>query len=210
MQDWGDYLRFFVALVVILDPFATLPIFLGLTQDQKAAERARTARIAATTVAIALLISAFLGEIILTLLGTSLPSFQVGGGIVLFLMALSMLAAKMTPLQHTKEERIEAESQATVGVVPIGLPLLAGPGAIGTVIIEGQRGAGLGHWLAIAGVIVIVSALAFAAFRLAVPIGHKLGTIGLNILTRIFGLLLTAIAVQMIATGLRALFPGWA
>ena len=147
---------------------------------------------------------------ILTLLGTSLDAFRVGGGIVLLLMAVSMLGAKTSPVHHTPEEAAAAESKAAIGVVPIGIPLLAGPGAISTTIIQMERGHGPAH----AGIIVlclaIVCATIWIVLRLAAPIGARLGVVGLNILNRLFGLLLAAIAIQIMANGLVGLFPGLA
>jgi multiple antibiotic resistance protein len=208
MQTWSEYSRFVIALFAIMTPFAALPLFLNLTAGQSEKERARTARAAVATIAILLVGSALLGDTILRLIGTSLDSFRVGGGIVLLLMALAMLSEQVSSVQQTPDEVREAVNKDAVGVVPIGIPLLAGPGSISTVIIQMERSADYAHQALIVACILFVCALVWGILALAPLIGERLGQTGLNILNRIFGLLLAAIAVEVIAVGLRALFPG--
>jgi multiple antibiotic resistance protein len=210
VQDWTEYSRFVIALFSILTPFAAIPTFLSLTEGQSEAARTRIAHTAVLTIAVLLVSSAFLGDSILRLIGTSLSSFRVGGGLVLLLMALSMMNARVSAVQQTREEAEEAAQMNAIGVVPIGMPLLAGPGSISTVIIQMERNASWEHHLAVVGCILFVCALVWAVLALATPIGNRLGRTGLNILNRLFGLLLAAIAIEVIATGLRQLFPGWA
>ncbi|MBU0725883.1 MAG: NAAT family transporter [Alphaproteobacteria bacterium] len=208
MVEWSDYTRFLVTLFAVLTPFAAIPIFLSLTGTSTRREQMDTARTAALTVFAVLVGAALAGDVILRALGTSLDAFRVGGGIVLLLMALSMLNAKVSGVQQTREEAIEAEQRETVGVVPLGIPLLAGPGAISTTIIQMQRGEGLLHAGIIIGCILIICLMLWVSLRLASPIGARLGRTGLNILNRLFGLLLAAIAAQILASGLLGLFPG--
>ncbi len=210
MEPWTEYSRFFVALLAILTPFAAIPIFLSLTEGQSEKDRAHTARTAVLTIAILLVTAAFLGESILRIIGTSLHSFRVGGGLVLLLMALSMMNARVSSVQQTREEAEEAVQKETVGVVPIGIPLLAGPGSISAVIIQMERSADWVHRALVIACILSVCALVWGALSLATPIGNRLGRTGLNIVNRLFGLMLAAIAVEVIAAGLRALFPGLA
>lgn len=207
MESWAEYSRFATALVVILDPFAAIPIFLSLTQGYSQAERNRATRTAAATVAIVLITAALLGEKLLHLLGTSLPSFRVGGGMVLLLMAFAMLRAQPDSLRTTHSETAAAESKQSIAVVPIAIPLLAGPGAISTVIIQMHRPGAEYHQALVIVIIVAVTLLLWSVLRLASPIGTALGPIGLSILNRLFGLILTAIAVEIMANGLRQLFP---
>lgn len=209
MLPWFEYTRYAIALFAVVTPFAAIPIFLTLTEGQSARERGAIARAAVLTVFVVLAIAALAGDVVLRLIGTSLDSFRVGGGLVLLLMALSMLSAQVSSVQQTQEEAREAEQRDAIGVVPLGIPLLAGPGAISSVIIQMQRGSGWGHTLVVLGCIALVCGLLWAGLALAVPIGRRLGKIGLNILNRLFGLLLTAIAVEIIVGGLRSLFPGW-
>jgi len=207
MQYWSEYSRFFTALFVILDPFAAIPIFLSLTQGYSAAERVRATRTAAATVAIVLITAALLGESLLHLLGTSLASFRVGGGMVLLLMAFAMLRAQPDLLRTTHSETAAAETKQSIAVVPIAIPLLAGPGAISTVIIQIHRPGADYHQVLVITIILVVTLLLWSVLRLASPIGAALGPIGLSILNRLFGLILTAIAVEIMANGLRQLFP---
>lgn len=207
MEYWSEYSRFFTALLVILDPFAVIPIFLSLTQGYTPAERNRSVTLATITVAIVLCLSAMFGETMLTVLGTSLPSFRVGGGIVLLLMALTMLRAQPDQMRATSAEKTEAESRENIAIVPIAIPLLAGPGSISTVIIQMHRPGAEYHLLWVIVVILVLSMLLWIVLRLATPIGRALGPIGLNIMNRLFGLILTAIAVEIMANGLRGLFP---
>ncbi|MQP65706.1 NAAT family transporter [Niveispirillum sp. SYP-B3756] len=209
MEAWSEYSRFLIALFAILTPFAAIPIFLGMTEGRTREQRNAIAQSAVLTVATVLISSVFLGDAVLTVLGTSLASFRVGGGIVLLLIALSLLNASVSAMKHTEQEADEAGQRTAIGVVPLGLPLLAGPGSISAVIIEAQRGQGWEHFAILVGCILAVCAGLLATLRLAVPIGNKLGQTGLNIMNRLTGLLLAAVAVEIIAAGLRALFPGW-
>lgn len=209
MEAWSEYSRFLIALFAILTPFAAIPIFLGMTEGRSLKERNGIAQSAVLTVASVLVSSVFLGDAILTVLGTSLASFRVGGGIVLLLIALSLLNATVSAMKHTEQEADEAGQRTAIGVVPLGLPLLAGPGSISAVIIEAQRGYGWEHFAILVACILVVCTGLLVTLRLAVPIGNKLGQTGLNIMNRLTGLLLAAVAVEIIAAGLRSLFPGW-
>jgi multiple antibiotic resistance protein len=201
------YSRFVVTLLAILTPFAAIPVFLALTTGQDDAFRRRTADMAAATVFAVLFVSAVTGDLLLRVMGTSLDAFRVGGGIVLFTMSLSMLSAKVSAVQQTPEEADEAGQKSVLGVVPIGIPLLVGPGSISSTIIETKRNPEFAHLLAVIACIALVCVAVWITLRLADPIGKRLGRTGLNILNRIFGLLLAAIAVQIIAAGLVGLFP---
>ena len=203
-----EYLRFAVTLTAVLDPFLAVPLFLTLTADQGARERVALVRVVAITVFIVLAASALLGDTILTLMGASLAAFRVGGGLVLLLMSLAMLNAKVGGVRQSEEEAEELESGEVRGVVPLAVPLLAGPGAISTTIIAAEKGSSIAHFGAILGVIAAVSVLTWIVLRAANAIGERLGRTGLNIATRLLGLLLAAFAIQTMAEGLRQLFPG--
>jgi multiple antibiotic resistance protein len=207
VAELAVYSRFVVTLLAILTPFAAIPVFLALTADQDQAFRKRTADMAATTVFAVLVVSAVTGDLLLRVMGTSLDAFRVGGGIVLFTMSLSMLNAKVSAVQQTQEEADEAGGKSVLGVVPIGIPLLVGPGSISSTIIETKRSPELAHLALVIGCIALVCLAVWGTLRLADPIGKRLGRTGLNILNRIFGLLLAAIAVQIISAGLIGLFP---
>lgn len=204
-----EYLRFLVTLTAVLDPFLAVPIFLALTATRSAAARVRLVRVVAITVFLVLAGSALFGEQLLKLIGASLSAFQVGGGLVLLLMALAMLNAEAGGVRQSEDEAEEVQKGELPGVVPLAVPLLAGPGAISTTIIAAQAG-GTAHYFALLGCITLVCLLTWIVLRLASQIGAKLGTTGLNIATRLLGLLLAALAIQTMAEGMRQLFPGLA
>jgi len=207
---WTEYTRFGVALLAVLNPLAAIPIFLALTEGYTAAERHRTAFVTALTVGGLLCAAALAGESLLAMMGTSLASFRVGGGIVVLMMAISMLMAQPGSVRQTPEEAEASADKEGVAVVPLGIPLLAGPGAISTAIIQMDRGTGTVHAALVLVCIAVVACVCWLVLRFAEPIGRWIGRIGLNVLVRIFGLVLTAIAVEFIANGLRMLFPALA
>jgi len=203
-----EYLRFAVTLTAVLDPFLAVPLFLTLAANQSTRERVVLVRVVAITVFAVLAVSALLGDSILTLMGASLAAFRVGGGLVLLLMALAMLNAQVGGVRQSEEEAAELQSGEVRGLVPLAIPLLAGPGAISTTIIAAEKGSGISHIAAILGVIAAVSLLTWLVLGAANAIGERMSKTGLNIATRLLGLLLAAFAVQTMAEGLRELFPG--
>ena len=205
----NEYLRFLVTLTAVVDPFLAVPFFLAFEGTRNAREQRSLARLVAITVFAVLAVAAFVGESLLLLIGASLPSFRVGGGLVLLLMALAMLNAQAGGLRQSQAEAHELQSGAQHGVVPLAIPLLAGPGAISTTIIAAERG-GIAHQMVLLACIGIVCLVTWAALRRAHAIAARLGVTGLNIATRILGLLLAAMAVQTMAEGLKELFPGLA
>ena len=207
MEYWTEYSRFFIALFVILDPFAAIPIFLALTKGCSSSERGRIANVSSLTVLLVLVVAALTGESILHGMGTSLASFRVGGGIVLLLMALSMLHGQTGAVKTTPEEEAEAIDKNGIAIVPLAIPLLAGPGSISTVIIQMHRPATEHQTLLVITGIALVCILLWIVLRMASKIGELLGQIGLNIINRLFGLILAAIAVEIMANGLKQLFP---
>ncbi len=207
MNPLHEYLRYLVTLTAVLDPFLAIPIFVGVTAGQDATAQRRLADAVTFTVFIVLVGAVFLGEALLKLMGASLEAFQVGGGLVLLLMALAMLNAQTGEMRQTRAEAAELEAGEVSGVVPLAVPLLAGPGAISTSIIAGEAG-GATHKLALVVCILFVCAVLWALLRTAHAVGERISKTGLNVATRLLGLLLAAIAIQTMAEGLRRLFPG--
>ncbi len=210
MAAWVEYLKFFAGLVAILNPIGVIPIFINLTYNQTAAERNRTALVSATTVGVVLAVSLLCGELILNFFGISVASFQVAGGILILLNSMSMLQAKMGATRQTEEEAQETAEREDVAVVPIGVPLTAGPGAISTVILYGHKPALFGRSVILIGGIAVVALIVWMAFRLAPLISRALSRTGINIVTRLMGLIMAAIGIEFIASGLRILFPSLA
>ena len=209
MSALQEYLRYIVTLTAVLDPFLAIPIFISVTAARDEAARRRLANAITITVFLVLAVSALAGEAILRLLGASLPAFRVGGGLVLLLMALAMLNAKVGEMRQTRAEAAELEAGEVSGVVPLAVPLLAGPGAISTTIIAAQAG-GLAHALALIVCIGLMCVLLWALLRAAHAVGRRLSTTALNVATRLLGLILAAIAIETMADGLKRLFPGLA
>ena len=207
MAPLQEYLRYLVTLTAVLDPFLAIPIFVGAAAGRDLASQRRLADAVTATVFAVLVGAAVLGDDLLKLMGASLPAFQVGGGLVLLLMALAMLNAKAGEMRQTAEEAAELRAGEVSGIVPLAVPLLAGPGAISTTIIAGEAG-GLPHKLVLVLCIALVCGLLWWLLRTAHYVGDRISTTGLNVATRLLGLLLAAIAIQTMAEGLRRLFPG--
>ncbi|WP_063547803.1 MarC family protein [Burkholderia territorii] len=202
-----DLLKSFISLLALINPIGAVPFFLSLTAQQSDIERRRTIRIASVSVFCVMTVTALLGQQIIDFFGISVGSLEVGGGIIMLLMAINMLNAQIGNTRSTPEERHEAELKDNIAVVPLAIPLLTGPGSISTVIIYAANSR---HWYERAGLVAIGAVLAllcFFAMRLAEPIANWIGRTGINIATRLMGLMLSALAVEFIVNGLRALLP---
>jgi multiple antibiotic resistance protein len=208
MLTFGDYFQMFTAILLIVNPIGAVPVFASITADQAAYERKRTARTAAISVAIILTISAFSGQAILKFFGINIHSFRIAGGILLLLMALAMLHARQLYTKHTPEEFDEAKESENVAVVPLATPLMAGPVAISTVIIYAHSVHSLFDKFFIIGSCWVTGLIVWLMLRIAIPVTRLLGKTGVNILNRVMGLILSAIAVQFIAEGARAIWNG--
>jgi multiple antibiotic resistance protein len=209
MSALHEYLRYLVTLTAVLDPFLAIPIFVSVSATRDEAGRRRLVDVVTLTVFLVLAGATLFGETLLRFLGASLAAFQVGGALVLLLMALAMLNAQVGAMRQTRAEAEALEAGEVSGVVPLAVPLLAGPGAIGTTIIAAQEG-GAPHLLALIVCIGVVCGILWWMLRIAHAVGDRMGTTGLNIATRLLGLLLAAIAIETMAEGLKRLFPGLA
>ena len=195
-MNWQLFGEAFVTLFVIIDPPGTVPIFLGLTSSMTTQKRRRAAR-QAVLVAFGVIVAfAVFGQTILDYLGISLPALQAAGGLLLLLVALELLTG------NAKEP--EAQDSVNVALVPLGTPLLAGPGAIVATMLFVQRADGVGEQLSVAAAIVAVHVVLFLVLRFAGFIRRVLRDGGVTLITRIAGLLLSAIAVQLVADAVRA------
>lgn len=210
MHEWAEYAKFFAGLLAIVNPIGAIPVFISLTSNQTQAERRRTALLAAVSVSAVLLAALFTGEAILGFFGISIASFQVGGGILILLIAVSMMHARVSPAKQTAEEAQDAADKESVAVVPLAIPLLAGPGSVSTIIMYAHRIPTRYHYVLLSIEILLIALLVWVVFRLAPRLADMMGRIGINVLTRIMGLILAAIAVEFMAGGLRQLLPGLA
>ncbi len=148
-----------------------------------------------------------MGEGILRLFGIDIPAYQVGAGILILLMAISMLHAKVTGSKHVPEEAKEAEEKENVAIVPLAIPLLAGPGAMSAVILCANQSVQWSHQLVLVLIVVLIAVFVWISLKMSMVIGKVIGKIGVNIATRLMGLILAAIAVEFITKGLKILLP---
>ncbi|WP_136440870.1 MarC family protein [Pacificoceanicola onchidii] len=199
-MDSAFLITSFVTLFVVIDPIGLTPLFIALTSGTDAKHR-RAVALRACVIAFALLtLFAFLGEGLLGFIGISMPAFRIAGGILLFLTALDMLFERRT---KRREDQSETEDFPDPSVFPIAIPLLAGPGAIATIILLiGQTGDLLGQ-ISVLGVMVSVLLIALLLFLSAGLIERALGKTGITVVTRLLGMLLAALSVQFVLDGLR-------
>jgi len=207
MLTLNEYLQLSAGLISVVNPIGIIPTFLSLTRRRSEAERKRTALVCAFSVATVLIVSLLVGEPILHFFGISLASFRVAGGILILSMALSMLHARDDGSRHTPEEHAESHEKESVAVVPLALPLLSGPGAISTTIVYAHTQQSVAHYLLVVAVILSVAGIVLAALLSAPKIAGVMGHTGMNVVTRVMGLILASIAVEFIAKGLAVLFP---
>lgn len=197
--DWRLLSEVFITLFVIMDPPGTVPIFLGLTGTMTRQQRNRAARQAILVAFGVILAFAVFGQSLLSYMHISLPALQASGGLLLLLVAMELLTGK------SEEPQPSGNTKVNVALVPLGTPLLAGPGAIVAVMVFVQQSDGtLADWLAIAIGIVLVHVCLWLAMRFAGVIHRLLGDSGTTLVTRIAGLLLAAIAVQLVADAVTA------
>jgi multiple antibiotic resistance protein len=207
MPDIPDILKALVAIVVLINPFEGIPLFLAKTAAMDRGARVAVALKASLTVAALLIGALFCGKAILYWFGIEIATFTVAGGLIILLIALKMV------LGPVKADDSGPES-GDISIVPLGTPLLAGPGPISSVIVYSGKGiSGAGPmWvsdLILLGIIVLAALITYGSLRLALPVGRSLGPTGINVLTRLAGILVTAIALQMVLGGLAATFPAW-
>ena len=197
--DLAPYVTAFVTLVVIIDPIGLAPLFAALTLGQDAQHRRRIAVRACLTAAFLLTVFGLLGDAVLNFVGISMPAFRIAGGVLLFLTALDMLFERRTKRREGQTQPHEEDPS----VFPLAIPLIAGPGAIATMILLAGQQPGNWSWiLAVHGVMAAVILLTFMMFLTAGPLERLLGPVGINVVTRLLGMLLAALSVQFVLDGL--------
>lgn len=204
--DFSDYTRLLIGLLAIVNPLASIPIFVTLLGDRTPKQRTQIAIMAGLTFVITLILFNFVGDFLLQFLGISVPSFQIAGGILLLMMALRMMQTKVETKNVPEDE--DSEQQSTLGIVPIGIPLLAGPGAISTIIIYADLENSVGHDIVVTAVILSVALLILAVLFLAPQLGKLIGKTGMVVFNRVMGLIVAAIGIEFIVGGLGKHFPG--
>lgn len=202
-----EIIKIILAFMVLINPFSALTLFLNFTKGYSLSDRRKVAQIACTTVFIAIAFFTIMGEHLLRFLGISIGSFQIAGGILVFLIAISMMNGGGNPVKPAEEEIEVSTSLTASAVVPLAIPMMVGPGGISTVIIYSS------HMETKAGLITIVvagffiSLFCYGALMAAGRISRFLGDTGLNIMSRVMGMLLAAVAVEIFVSGVKTIVP---
>ena len=198
-----------ITLIAIVNPIGVIPFFIHFTRNFTPAQRKKTAHIAAFTAFVVIATSALLGLKILGFFGISLASFQVGGGLLLLMSSIQMLNAQPAESrpQDVDEGASRADSGASIAVVPLAIPLLTGPASISTVVIYAEKAKTFFQLSTLVGYGLVIGLATAVCFSLAEPISRVLGKTGINVMTRLMGLILAALAVEVMADGLGKLFP---
>lgn len=205
--DITSFLKDTLSLLAIVEPLGAIPVFLTLTSHLSNSQKLDTAKRAALSGFLILLVALIFGKALLQVFGISLPSLRVAGGILFIVMGLQFILSE--PEKISDSEMSEAKSLSDVAVVPLALPILTGPGAIGAVIILGSKGDFINQTPKVGLIIAIVMLACYFVLKLANLIGKKLGVTGLNILNRISGLIVLAIGVEFILNGVNQIWKGF-
>ena len=207
MLEFTEYTKIFISLFAILDPIGIIPVIILFTADMSTNQRSKTGRVASLAVFFILLVALLIGEPLLAFFAISIDSFRLAGGILLMVMAFKMLNGNLHQLTPKTEGLSTDDSRSALAIVPLSTPLLAGPGAISTVILDAHRATGFTHYLSMSLIIALLSISVWLTFLLAPWVARRMGKLGIDVFTRLMGLILAAIAVEFVASGMRGLFP---
>jgi multiple antibiotic resistance protein len=199
-----ELLRAIVGIFVIVDPIGSVGIFLSVTNGFSQIKKEKAARFAGITVAAVLVIAALMGQAILDLFGIRLAAFSVAGGILFLILAVEMIRGEGVSQFHKLNER--SEQLPAAAIVPLGVPLMAGPGAISTVILASPGSANWFETAILISSIAVLGLVTWLCFSYAQHIGKLIGDIGIQLISRIMGLMLAALAVEYMVKGIQILF----
>lgn len=208
-MNWEENLSFIISMLAITNPAGSLAVFLAMTANKSEAARKQIALTTTLTIFIVLILMIWVGIPILKVFGISLPAFQITGGLIILLHALSMLHSKETPTSQTAHELETQTHQDSIAIVPLAIPIIAGPGAMTNVIMFSRYFPDFWDKMLICLEVLVVSLILGMMLFFASRIGRIIGETAIKITTRIMGLLLAAIAMSMMTNGLAELFPGW-
>lgn len=197
----------FSAVFFIVDPIAVVPVYLAITGSESEAQKRGTARRAAITASLTLALFAAAGSLIFKLFGISLPAFKIAGGLLCFLVALDMMQARASRTRTTPEEEAEGAGKADVAIIPLAIPLLSGPGSIATVMVLVSKTRNHVETVMVFLAIAVTGFITWLMLRGAGWIERHVSRTLLNVLMRVMGLILAAIAVEFVLTGVREAFP---
>ncbi len=207
MLEFTEYTKIFISLFAILDPIGMIPVIILFTASLTRQKRVQVGRMTSLTVGGILMVALLVGEPLLAFFGISINSFRVAGGILLMLMSIAMLNGNVYKPVPAESGGTDLEETASHAIVPLSTPLLAGPGSISAVIVEAHKVHGIEHYLIMTLVIFLLSVTVWLTFLVAPWVAQRLGKVGIDVFTRLMGLILAAIAVEFIAIGTRGLFP---
>jgi len=212
LSDWPEYTKLFVGLLALVPPSVNVPIYLGLTAQRSKEDKQKIAFVSVVGFAVLMIVFVFLGEAILDTFGISIAAFRVAGGILLLLIAFDLLRGDPEEeaeeeLEDLGEQRRQSGNAVAVALVPLAVPMLAGPGAISTAVIYAQEEAGFTHRVLVAVVVLLVAALLYSLFRLS-ALGAKLFTPTVaSVFDKVMGLIIASIAIEFIFHGIAGHFP---
>ncbi|HEY4305043.1 MAG TPA: NAAT family transporter [Gemmatimonadaceae bacterium] len=195
------------SVLFIVDPIAVIPTYLVITQAQTSEQRANTAKRACIAAAIILVAFALFGTLIFEIFGITIEAFRIAGGLILWVVAMDMLHGQRTT-QESGTEVAEGRAKDDVALTPLAMPMLAGPGAISTIIVLAGQAHSIGAKTIVLGSIIVTMALSLVVLRVGEKVVRYMGQTGIRVMTRIMGLLLAAIAVQFVITGVRDALKG--
>jgi multiple antibiotic resistance protein len=204
LRNWDEYSKLLIGLLAVTDPLGVYATVLGLTDNKVISEKKKIFRISALTFAVTLLLFTFLGKLILDLFGITIAAFKIAGGILFLFYALDMIGIIEMPKMAASDQ---SDRSGALGVMPIGIPLLAGPGTISTIIIFASQHDSLSHKLLVSFVVLTVALIVYLLYRSLLLMDSLIGKSGAIVINRIMGLLLAAIAVEFILDGIVAHFP---
>jgi multiple antibiotic resistance protein len=212
MINVADLLRFalvsFSAIFFVVDPLAIVPSFLAMTAHDADDKKRQTAKKAGVATTVTLLIFAVAGGFIFRVFGITLGAFRIAGGVLLFLLSLDMMRAQPSSVRVKPEEEKEGSQKDDIAIVPLTIPMLAGPGAIATTMVVTSNAAARPLYLLMVFIAIVVTGfVTFLVLRSALLVERRLGQTGLNVLTRVMGLILAAVAVQFVVIGIREVLP---
>lgn len=205
-MDIAIYIQFFVGLIALVNPLGVIPIFYSMTSDQAPAQQNRTGLITCFSVTVILLVSFFFGNFILEAFHISINSFRIAGGILVAMIALTMINGKIGDHKINKEEKAENfDDYNNIAVVPLAMPIMAGPGSISATIVFASNQHTLMDYISTSLTIIIFGLCCYILLRYSEPLIQKLGKTGSNVITRIMGLILMSLGVEIIVEGLKNL-----
>jgi multiple antibiotic resistance protein len=202
-------MSFFAALFSMMNPIGNVGVFAGMMEGRPTSEVRRVAWSSALAIAITLLVVAWSGPLLLKFFGITVDSLRAAGGVIVMIIGLHMLFNKSEHKQ-TSDEKVDAASRSSIAVVPMAIPIVAGPGTMATVLVLAQQEPSVLNKIEMSVVIVAISALTGFLFSFATPISKWMGESGMGVVTRVMGLVLASIAMGMLADGLKGMLPGLA